>query len=191
MSFELDWDRIREPSALESLKEIINTKLERLDTGGLLHGLVLEEIALSETPPDLIIEDIEDVSPAFLTHCSSEEEPAQIVIRVRHSGPILLSFRGSFVCDYPASGFLSLPVRIQIRAIRINGLLLLARLDNNTFISLRRDGDTELAFTLDSEIGDATRHSLKNVGKVEAFIQNLIHKVTDLILVYPNYLTIS
>jgi distribution and morphology protein 12 len=191
MSFELDWDQIREPSALDSLKKVINAKLARIDTGGLLQGLLLEEIILGEAPPDLIIEDIEDVSPAFLAHCSTEEEPAQIVIRIRHSGPILLSFRGSFVSDYPAAEFLSLPIRIQIRAIRINGLFLLARLGDSTFLSLRRDADTELAFTLDSEIGDATRHSLKNVGKVEAFIQNLIHKVTDLILVYPNYLTLS
>lgn len=43
---------------------------------------------------------------------------------------------------------------------------------------------------IESEIGQADKHVLKNVSKVERFIQDVMRKVVEDELVYPNFQTI-
>jgi len=43
---------------------------------------------------------------------------------------------------------------------------------------------------IESEIGQADKHVLKNVSKVERFIQDVVRKVLEDELVYPNFITL-
>lgn len=45
--------------------------------------------------------------------------------------------------------------------------------------------------TFESEVGEHEKHVLKNVGKVEKFIGEVIRKGLEDELVYPNYYTID
>ena len=42
---------------------------------------------------------------------------------------------------------------------------------------------------IESEIGQADKHVLKNVGRVERFIQDVIRKTVEEELVFPNFQT--
>jgi mitochondrial distribution and morphology protein 12 len=44
--------------------------------------------------------------------------------------------------------------------------------------------------TIESEIGDADKHILKNVSRVERFIQDIIRKTIEDELVFPNFHTV-
>lgn len=100
-------------------------------------------------------------------------------------------------------------VRIILSHARLSRIarMLFIRAGSQTFLSLQRDKDMEISISFDSEIGDPSRHStlqpagapplqtarvgLKNVGKVETFLQNVIHKLIDMMLVFPNHITIN
>lgn len=45
--------------------------------------------------------------------------------------------------------------------------------------------------TFESEVGEHEKHVLKNVGKVEKFIAEVIRKGLEEELVYPNYYTVD
>ena len=45
--------------------------------------------------------------------------------------------------------------------------------------------------TLESSVGQADKHVLKNVGKVEKFLIELIRKAVEDELVWPNFYTIA
>lgn len=47
------------------------------------------------------------------------------------------------------------------------------------------------SLTFESEVGEHEKHVLKNVGKVEKFIGEVIRKELEDELVYPNYYTID
>ncbi|KAN0063407.1 Mitochondrial distribution and morphology protein 12 [Thecaphora frezii] len=47
------------------------------------------------------------------------------------------------------------------------------------------------ALTFESEVGQADKHALRNVGKVERFVAELVRKAIEDELVFPNYYTID
>ena len=209
MSVEFNWAALQEPPLLESLRELINGKLATAFKGdGFVQNLTLKEISFGAHPPEVVLEDLRDPHPEFLLGNASpfglaEEEAAQLVVRVKYEGPLVAVVHGELAVNYPAPQFVTLPFRIAIKEVLLHGKrppsekplldlwigrLYVVRLADKLMISLRRDAETKVSFAFDSEIGDPARHSLKNVGRVEAFVQSLIFRIIEALLVFPNYL---
>ncbi len=48
----------------------------------------------------------------------------------------------------------------------------------------------QVDFEFDSEIGDPQSHALRNVSKVETFVNDILQRAIAMLLVYPNFITI-
>jgi hypothetical protein len=191
MSFEVNWEEIRKPASLDALQATLNEHLKNIPTHGLVEQLTIQELWLGETPPELALEDILD---------GPTPEDTRLVLRIRYSSPINALLRGDLVINHPAPRFAVLPVRICIKQVNIDGVLLVDYIGTSVTISLRKEKESDFTFDFDSEIGDPSRHSkpgpgfyynilgLKNVGKVESFVRSMVSKIIEMLLISPNYI---
>ncbi|KAJ2709244.1 Mitochondrial distribution and morphology protein 12, partial [Coemansia spiralis] len=87
--------------------------------------------------------------------------------------------------------FVSLPVTMHITKIEFAAVAVVAYLSRRVnFCFLEPDPPrTSLldGFAVRTEIGDAGRHVLKNVEKLESFIANQLRKAIDDEFVFPSY----
>ena len=97
---------------------------------------------------------------------------------------------------------MSLPLRLTVTGITLNADIVLAYSGdkNRVYLSLvDEDGDDVVhmgerllpSLSIESEIGHTDAHVLRNVGKVEKFIADVIRKTLVEELAFPNFQTLA
>ena len=134
----------------------------------------------------------------------------QMHLLVKYSGNMNVGISTSLVVNYPASMFMSLPLKLSITSIGFEGIFVVAFEGDRQRVHLSildpRDGEdigNERSYNysnrgnttagarllhsavVDSEVGQAGKHVLKNVGKVEKFVLDVMRSTLESELVFP------
>ena len=116
----------------------------------------------------------------------------QVHLRLAFDNPVNLTVEGEAVVNQPSPAFLALPLQLSITRIAINAELILAVIDDILFLSLDHNTDAmstslfDVQFTVD--IGDKSKHVLKNVAKIERFAAERLKAAVDEHLRSPHFL---
>ncbi|KAH9981393.1 hypothetical protein BGW80DRAFT_1162570 [Lactifluus volemus] len=149
---------------------------------------------------------------------SANEQPnLQLHLLISWHSDLRLTLTTSLRINYPSPMFMSLPIKLSVTGLVFNGelavayqsgrrvhLCVLDELDPYSPSAQRsgRGGAEEDAKPLpvgqrllpdifiESELGQADKHVLKNVTRVEKFIQDVIRKTIEEELVFPNFHTL-
>ncbi|GAA5821663.1 hypothetical protein JCM11251_000958 [Rhodosporidiobolus azoricus] len=141
---------------------------------------------------------------------SSAPSPSlQAHLRLSYSGNLSLGISTSLLINYPSPGFMSLPLSLTLTSLAFEGTLVAAFEGGKRRIhlSLLDPGPVEGAgagsgketpgmrllrsAVVESEVGEADKHVLRNVGKVEKFVLEVARKTIENELVFPNFQTIA
>ncbi|KAG1734291.1 hypothetical protein EDB19DRAFT_1928950 [Suillus lakei] len=116
-----------------------------------------------------------------------------------------LTLTTSLLINYPSPSFMSLPIKLSVTGLVFTGEVAVAyegspqtstppEMDED---SGKRDGKPLPigqrllpSILIESEIGQADKHVLKNVTRVERFIQDVIRNTVEEELVFPNFHTL-
>ena len=134
----------------------------------------------------------------------------QMHLLVKYSGNMNVGLSTSLIVNYPASMFMSLPLKISVTSIGFEGIFVVAFEGDRQRVHLsildpRDGGDTGNershnysnrgnttagarllhSAVVDSEVGQAGKHVLKNVGKVEKFVLDVMRSTLESELVFP------
>jgi len=147
------------------------------------------------------------------------ENDLQFHLRVVYHSDIRISLSTSLLLNYPAPLFMALPVRLTIVGFEFNGEVVVAYqpsrkrihvcvLDDedpyrpatsNERVSFNRHNEKEKVSAgvrllphifIESEIGQADKQVLRNVSRVEKFLQDMVRMTLEQELVFPNYQTV-
>ena len=126
-----------------------------------------------------------------------------------------LTISTSLLINYPSPAFMSLPLQLSVTGfvMRAGVIISLEGERRRAHICLLQEEDEEdgqdeteeawrgkrrspglsilPSLTFDSEVGQADKHALRNVGKVEKFVAEVLRKAIEDELVFPNYYTID
>lgn len=126
-----------------------------------------------------------------------------------------LTISTSLLINYPSPAFMSLPLTLSVTGLVLRAGLIIALEGEHQRAHVclveeeNEDEDDAAAaaagtakkvsagmnilptITFDSEVGEHEKHVLKNVGKVEKFVAEVMRKGLEDELVYPNYYTID
>uniref|UniRef100_V5GNL2 Mitochondrial distribution and morphology protein 12 n=1 Tax=Kalmanozyma brasiliensis (strain GHG001) TaxID=1365824 RepID=V5GNL2_KALBG len=119
-----------------------------------------------------------------------------------------LTVTTSILINYPSPAFMSLPLTLCITGFSLtSGLIVALEGEHQRAHICLVEEDTDVSpaegkkvsagmsvlpqLTFESEVGEHEKHVLKNVGKVEKFVAEVIRKGLEDELVYPNYYTID
>jgi distribution and morphology protein 12 len=119
-----------------------------------------------------------------------------------HTSDLTLTLLTSLTVHYPASVFMSLPLKLSITGLQLAADIILAfdGEKNRVHLTILDEGDEEGVpvgmrllpeMRIDSEIGHSDAHVLRNVGKIERFIADVVRKTLVDELVFPNFHTIA
>lgn len=143
----------------------------------------------------------------------------QLHLHITHESNLRVTLSTSLLINYPSTSFMSLPVKLSIVGLIFSGEFVVAYEGSRRRVHLcivddqdpasgaliGRKGDFVFhsiekrapvgqrllpSIFIESEIGQADKHVLKNVSKIEKFIQDVIRKMIEDELVYPNFQTI-
>ncbi|WVR04366.1 hypothetical protein IAU60_001368 [Kwoniella sp. DSM 27419] len=158
---------------------------------------------------------------ADTSSASSSSVPSlQIHLHLSHTSDLHLTLLTSLQVNYPSSLFMALPLKISITGFQLEGEVVMAYsgeknrvhltiLDEDpvvpqtpgpghTFTSMMEDRRSQPVgqrllpnLQIESEIGHVDAHVLRNVGKVERFIVDVVRKTLVDELVFPNFHTIA
>ncbi|BEI88431.1 uncharacterized protein CcaverHIS019_0111490 [Cutaneotrichosporon cavernicola] len=161
------------------------------------------------------------VRPAGLENDrSSSIPPVQMHLRVEHAADLSLTLFTSLQVNYPSPLFMSLPLKLVITGLTLAADVVIAYSSrkNRVHITIVDTGDDGTMaekhdynapyaygqhqqvdpghrilphLHIESEIGHADAHVLRNVGKVERFIVNVVRKTLVDELVFPHFHTIA
>ncbi|CAD6570365.1 MAG: Mitochondrial distribution and morphology protein 12 [Tremellales sp. Tagirdzhanova-0007] len=129
----------------------------------------------------------------------------QLHLRLSHESDLHITLLTSLQVNYPSPLFMSLPLKLSITGLTLNGDVVLAYSGEKHRIHFcvvdEPDEGGGAGATLgqrllpnlqiESEIGHADAHVLRNVGKVERFIADVVRKTLVDELVFPNFHTIA
>lgn len=126
----------------------------------------------------------------------------QLHINLTHTSDLTLTLLTSLTVRYPASVFMSLPLKLSITGLQLAADIILAfdGEKNRVHLTILDEGDEEGVpvgmrllpeMRIDSEIGHSDAHVLRNVGKIERFIADVLRKTLVDELVFPNFHTIA
>lgn len=150
----------------------------------------------------------EDAEP---THSSSSALPSlqMHLSLVWPTTTFRLTVSTSLLINYPSPAFMSLPLTLSLTGFVMRAGLIVALEGEHQRAHVclveeeqEREGEGEgkrntaglnilPSLTFESEVGEHEKHVLKNVGKVEKFVGEVIRKGLEDELVYPNYYTID
>lgn len=143
------------------------------------------------------------------TSASSSIPSLQLHLNLTHTSDLTLTLLTSLIVNYPSSIFMSLPLKLSITGLQLAADLIVAFDGERKRIHLTiLDDDHEPnghgfhtsttvgqrllpEMRIDSEIGHSDAHVLRNVGKVERFIADVVRKTLVDELVFPNFHTIA
>jgi distribution and morphology protein 12 len=141
-------------------------------------------------------------------------------LRVEHAADLSLTLFTSLQVNYPSALFMSLPLKLVITGLTLAADVVIAYSSrkNRVHITIVDTGDDGTSaekhdhnapygyghhqpvtpgqrilphLHIESEIGHADAHVLRNVGKVERFIVDVVRKTLVDELVFPNFHTIA
>jgi distribution and morphology protein 12 len=126
----------------------------------------------------------------------------QLHINLTHTSDLTLTLLTSLTVHYPASVFMSLPLKLSITGLQLAADIIVAfdGEKNRVHLTILDEGDEEGVpvgmrllpeMRIDSEIGHSDAHVLRNVGKIERFIADVMRKTLVDELVFPNFHTIA
>ena len=141
-------------------------------------------------------------SPSPPTSPSSDSLPSlQLHLHLSHSSDLHLTLLTSLQVNYPSPLFMSLPLKLCITGLTLSGDIILAysKEKNRVHLCIVDEGDDPTGLgqrllpnlQIESEIGHSDAHVLRNVGKVESFIAEVVRKTLVDELVFPNFHTIA
>lgn len=141
---------------------------------------------------------------------------AQIHLRLDHASNMSLTLNTSLQVNYPSALFMALPLKLVVTGLTLAADLVFAYSGQKhrlhiTIVDGGEDPPTPGAhghglapsgpqavgqrilpnLHIESEIGSADAHVLRNVGKVERFIVDVVRKTLVEELVFPNFQTIA
>lgn len=144
---------------------------------------------------------------------SSALPSLQLHLRVTHASDLALTLLTSLQVNYPSALFMSLPLKLSITGLALNADVVLAYNGEKQRVHLcvvdeqADEGEGEGLhpyahakpigerllpnLNIESEIGHADAHVLRNVGKVEKFIADVVRKLLVDELVFPNFHTLA
>ncbi|KAK4046741.1 Mitochondrial distribution and morphology protein 12 [Microbotryomycetes sp. JL201] len=124
----------------------------------------------------------------------------QLHLRVSYSGNLTLGLATSLLINYPSPKFMSLPLQMSVTSIAFSGTFILAFEGDRSRIHLSvldplngvqglgsaNPGSRLLSGAkVESEVGQSDKHVLKNVGKVEKFVLDVLRRTLESELVFP------
>lgn len=130
-------------------------------------------------------------------------------MRIEHKADISLTLNTSLQVNYPSTLFMSLPLRLVITGMTLatDAVVAYSGQKHRVYVTLVDTDDTPSPagtpawaavgqrilpeLHIESEIGSADAHVLRNVGKVERFIVDVVRKTLVSELVFPNFQTIA
>ena len=138
----------------------------------------------------------------------------QLHLRYHHRSDLCLTLQTSLQVNYPSVGFMALPLKLSIVGMTLRAEVVLAFDAERNRVHLcvvdEEDGEDDAegtvsksggqvpigqkilpSLTMETEIGDKDTHVLRNVGKVERFIGDVVRKTLVDELVWPNFHTIQ
>jgi distribution and morphology protein 12 len=141
-------------------------------------------------------------APTKIPSSTSSAIPSlQLHLRLSHTSDMHLTFQTSLSVNYPSPSFMSLPLKLSITGLTLSAPdLILAFSGERNRIHLcvvdeegggGTGGRLLPDLKIESEIGHADAHVLRNVGKVERFIADAVRKTLVDELVFPNFHTIA
>ncbi|KDE07777.1 hypothetical protein MVLG_02046 [Microbotryum lychnidis-dioicae p1A1 Lamole] len=147
-----------------------------------------------------------DSQEAALPPPSTSSSPSlQIHLRVTYSGNLSIGLATSLLINYPSPKFMALPLKLSITSLAFDGVMLVAfegdrrRLHVSFVDPNQGQGGLGVASpgarllsgaVVESEVGQADKHVLKNVGKVEKFVVDVARASLESELIFPNFQTI-
>ncbi|KAK9379714.1 uncharacterized protein V2V93DRAFT_57806 [Kockiozyma suomiensis] len=141
---------------------------------------------------------------------SVREEDLQFLLRVVYKGDVRIVITTTLRLNYPAPGFLTLPVRLTVTGFEIDAMAVLAYISRRVHFSFISDVGNSGSVTdgamsspsarhfevlrnikVESEIGDQEGKGsvLKNVGKVERFVLDRLRAIVRDELAWPGWIT--
>ncbi|KAK9246630.1 hypothetical protein V1506DRAFT_456663 [Lipomyces tetrasporus] len=136
---------------------------------------------------------------------SVREEDLQLLLHVKYKGDLRIVLTATLRLNYPAPGFLTLPVRLTVTGFDIDAMAVLTYITRRihfSFISDVGGGGSDAQPTqrhfevlrnikVESEIGDQAGKGavLKNVGKVERFVLERLRAIVGDELAWPGWIT--
>ncbi|WVQ80411.1 hypothetical protein IAT38_002516 [Cryptococcus sp. DSM 104549] len=157
----------------------------------------------SSTPPS------PPAHPSGLPPKQSSSIPSlQLHLHLSHTSDLHLTLLTSLQVNYPSTLFMALPLKISITGWQMDAEVVLAYSGEKNRVHLTLVDDDSPRSTpeernlplgqrilsnlqIESEIGHADAHVLRNVGKVERFIVDVVRKTLVDELVFPNFHTVA
>ena len=126
----------------------------------------------------------------------------QLHVNLTYTSDLTLTLLTSLTVHYPASVFMSLPLKLSITGLQLAADIIVAfdGEKNRVHLTIIDEGDEEGVpvgmrllpeMRIDSEVGHSDAHVLRNVGKIERFIADVMRKTLVDELVFPNFHTIA
>ncbi|EAL18086.1 hypothetical protein CNBK1070 [Cryptococcus deneoformans B-3501A] len=139
---------------------------------------------------------------------SSSIPSLQLHLRLSHASDLHLTLLTSLQVNYPSALFMALPLKLSITGFQLNADIVMAYsgeknrvhltiVDDESNPAHKEDKQIPLGqrllsnLQIESEIGHADAHVLRNVGKVERFIVDVVRKTLVDELVFPNFHTVA
>lgn len=135
----------------------------------------------------------------------------QLHVRTQYTGSLRVVLKTTLLVNYPSPLFMALPLNLNLTSLNFDATWIVAFEGDarRVHISLTpppNDGaDPDVSMPGEetpasrmlrglkcdpSEVGDADKHVLRNVGKVDKFVLELVRGLLESELVWPNYQTI-
>ncbi|TFK90297.1 hypothetical protein K466DRAFT_485010 [Polyporus arcularius HHB13444] len=199
-------DMLNSTPFLRSPRDIWSPAAKR--TPPMLERTVSNEPLLSESPPST------DPEPPVPT--PPQHPNLQSHLHITWHSNLRLTLTTSLLINYPSPMFMSLPIKLSVTGLLFNGEVVVAyegerkRRDTPSSAGTPVEAEDEApggnggaragkplpigqrllpTIYIESEIGQADKHVLKNVTRVERFIQDVIRKTIEEELVFPNFQT--
>ncbi|GAA6025900.1 hypothetical protein JCM10207_009310 [Rhodosporidiobolus poonsookiae] len=139
-------------------------------------------------------------SPSFQAH-----------LHITYTGNLALGLSTSLLINYPSPSFMALPLQLNLTALAFEGTLVVAFEGGRRRVHLslldpgpsgagdgagvgaaKQTAGARLlkSATVESEVGQADKHVLKNVGKVEKFVLEVARRTLENEMVFPNFQTV-
>ncbi|KDR73694.1 hypothetical protein GALMADRAFT_72361 [Galerina marginata CBS 339.88] len=125
----------------------------------------------------------------------------QLHLHIDWHSNLRITLTTSLLINYPSPMFMSLPIKLSVTGLVFNGEVAIAYEGERKRVHLCILDDLDPygpavgqrllpSIYIESEIGQADKHVLKNVTRVERFIQDVIRKTIEEELVFPNFHTL-
>jgi distribution and morphology protein 12 len=141
---------------------------------------------------------------------SKDDTGIQFLVELEYKGNMSIEFQVDLLLNYPSPGFIKLPVKLKLCDLGIHSLAVISHIKKQVFISLLCDINDDSfdevlqnptrnkridiirSIRIENEIGDDLDGSvLRNVGKVEKFLVELMRGLLRDELGWPGWISLD